>query len=312
MGLDFGSQLMRSDAAKDARTREKAAQEESSKRGLFGSIGGLLGTFLPLALAPFTGGMSLAASAIVSGIGAAAGQAIGRNQGDKAVKDMYSQLDRMDQGAILKSGITSAVSAYMNPMMGSLSDKAAISHVTDGMKVGSEQWLDAVGGLDLRNPGEALLDFDMSTLPEGVSFGDISSAYGIAPSPFEAQEVLPFEMDLNLPDRSRIEPEPFIDYGPEPILPASPASGEFSDTIVEQGVGGDSPLFGPGYTGVHDVPPPTFNPDSPGVFTPRDLFVSSDAYDAQQLWNEQQGLLGLSDDYNYTGGLQSGTRTYNK
>ena len=160
MGLDFGAQLIRSDAAKDARAREKAAQKESSKRGLFGSIGGLLGTFLPLALAPLTGGLSVAASAVVSGLGAAAGQAIGRNQGDKAVKDiktkfgqsdtadMYSSLERMDQGAILKSGMTSAVSAYMNPMMGSLSDKAAIGHVTKGMDIGSDAYNTAISGLD--------------------------------------------------------------------------------------------------------------------------------------------------------------------
>ena len=82
MGLDFGQGLMTRDANKDAKKREKAAQDETDKRGLFGSIGGLLGTFLPVLLAPVTGGLSLAAGAVFAGVSSAAGQAIGRAIGD--------------------------------------------------------------------------------------------------------------------------------------------------------------------------------------------------------------------------------------
>ena len=168
MGLDFGGMLMKRDADADAKARQDAAQKETSKRGIFGSIGGLLGTFLPVLLAPVTGGLSLAAGAIASGVGAAAGQAIGRNLADKSIpdiktkfgqsdtQDMYESLQRQDDGAIIKAGMSAAVQGYFNPMTSTLSDTAKIDHFTKGLDVGSDAYFDALKDVDFRNPTDAM------------------------------------------------------------------------------------------------------------------------------------------------------------
>lgn len=190
MGLDFGQSLMEMDADKDTRKREKAAQDESSKRGLFGSIGGLLGTFLPVLLAPVTGGLSLAAGAIASGVGAAAGQAIGRNIADKSIPDiktkfgqsstadMYKSLKKMDDGAILKSGLTAAVSAYTSPMLSTLSDSAKIGHMTKGMDIGSSGYNQAISDLNFRNP-QAAYDSVVGNLDDESKIGGLLEAFGL-------------------------------------------------------------------------------------------------------------------------------------
>lgn len=62
----------------EAIKKAKKEQEKKSKGGLFGSIGGALGTVAGLALAPVTGGASLALAGAAGGaLGSAAGQALG-------------------------------------------------------------------------------------------------------------------------------------------------------------------------------------------------------------------------------------------
>tara|TARA_R110002012_G_scaffold195978_2_gene364220 strand:+ start:3881 stop:4636 length:756 start_codon:yes stop_codon:yes gene_type:complete len=194
MALDFGEGQMTLDAKADSQTRQQAAQDEHSKRGLFGSIGGLLGTFLPVLLAPVTGGLSLAASAVLSGVGAAAGQAIGRNQADKAIPDiktkfgqadtadMYKSLDNIDNGAILKSGLSAATSSYMSPMMGSLSDNAAIDYVTKSLPVGSDAYNQAISGLNLRNP-QLAYDSIAGGIGDESQIGGLLEAFGLNNNP---------------------------------------------------------------------------------------------------------------------------------
>lgn len=96
--------------------REAAeAAEKKKKSGLFGKIGGAVAG---LALAPFTGGMSLPLAAGVTGLGSAAGSALGQAVGGGGV----------DMGQVAQSGLMGAVGGGL----GRIGSGAGAA--TDGMK----------------------------------------------------------------------------------------------------------------------------------------------------------------------------------
>ena len=137
MGLSFGKQLLIKDANEDMREQEKWAREESKSRGLFGSIGGLLGAFLPIVLAPLTGGLSLLATAAVAGIGSAAGTKLGTMFGDKQVDDvqtrfgqstlasLHDSLDENDTAAWMKAGLQAGLMSGMGGFIAGGAGKAS-------------------------------------------------------------------------------------------------------------------------------------------------------------------------------------------
>ena len=93
-------------ATMDRQKREQEeAQKKEKKKGLFGSIGSTLGTIAGAALAPVTGGTSLAATAIGAGIGGAVGSAGGQALSGGGV----------DVGTAIQSGIMSGITTGIAP-----------------------------------------------------------------------------------------------------------------------------------------------------------------------------------------------------
>lgn len=98
--------------------REAAEEAEKKKKsGLFGKIGGAVAG---LALAPFTGGMSLPLAAGVTGLGSAAGSALGQAVGGGGV----------DMGQVAQSGLMGAVGGGL----GRIGSGAGAGAAKDGMK----------------------------------------------------------------------------------------------------------------------------------------------------------------------------------
>lgn len=100
------------------REAEEAAKKKK-KSGMLGKIGGLVGG---LALAPFTGGMSLPMAAGMTGLGSAAGSALGQAVGGGGV----------DTGSALSSGLTGAVAGGLGKLGG------AVGAGTDGTRALAE------------------------------------------------------------------------------------------------------------------------------------------------------------------------------
>ena len=165
--INIGSKLLGRDVSLDDIAHAAWLQKEGSSQGMFGSIGGLLGAFLPVILptigallAPVTGGLSTAlfgmgtaANAAWAGIGSGIGSYLGGNYGANQVDDYKGHFRRSTRASdkdalseqILADAITSAATT-------------ATTEYTLGLTGATTYVKDATGAFVLDKSGEKIVD----------------------------------------------------------------------------------------------------------------------------------------------------------
>lgn len=152
--LDTANSTAQATLAAEHQKKLEKEQEKKKKKAKLGKIGGIVGG---LALAPFTGGMSLAGAGALTGLGSAAGQALGSGEFDLTQAATSVAGGALGGAALGKAG--SAVkgvsktakaagqAAAQNPMMpGGTAMNSLLQQAPSQAKAGVMNYMASTGG----------------------------------------------------------------------------------------------------------------------------------------------------------------------